>query len=205
MVGILAYGSLIGDPGDEIKRLVVRRIDIMTPFPVEFARYSKNRGGAPTVVPVTKGGDKVKAQILVLEQSVSVNDAKTLLWRRETNQMGSSEQYAKKQSRNALRVCCLTDWEGVDTVLYTDFYADSKIRKPSPRNLAIRAIKSVRQAAGRDGITYLLALKKAGVITPMTEEYERQIIKRTATSSLEQALIKCQQKHLRATSLLQPA
>lgn len=37
-VGILAYGSLIDNPGTEIKQVVVRRIEnVETPFEVEFA------------------------------------------------------------------------------------------------------------------------------------------------------------------------
>ena len=50
-VGILAYGSLIADPGVEIGPLIVRRIDTLTPFPVEYARFSATRGGRPTAVP----------------------------------------------------------------------------------------------------------------------------------------------------------
>src|SRR5262249_52648561 len=50
-IGILAYGSLINDPGVEIEPLIVERISTRTPFPVEYARLSKSRGGGPTVVP----------------------------------------------------------------------------------------------------------------------------------------------------------
>ena len=50
-VGILAYGSLIAEPGVEIGSLIVRRIDILTPFSVEYARFSATRGGRPTAVP----------------------------------------------------------------------------------------------------------------------------------------------------------
>ena len=38
-VGILAYGSLIDNPGDEIAAATVRTIEeVETPFNVEFAR-----------------------------------------------------------------------------------------------------------------------------------------------------------------------
>jgi len=50
-IGILAYGSLIIDPGPEIGPLIVRRITTVTPFVVEYARLSRTRGGAPTLVP----------------------------------------------------------------------------------------------------------------------------------------------------------
>jgi len=31
-------------------------MDVMTPFPIEFVRKSRQRGGAPTVVPYNDGG-----------------------------------------------------------------------------------------------------------------------------------------------------
>ena len=40
-IGILAYGSLIPDPGAEIGPVTVRRINgVPTPFPIEFSRSS---------------------------------------------------------------------------------------------------------------------------------------------------------------------
>ncbi|QEX18085.1 hypothetical protein FRZ44_33890 [Hypericibacter terrae] len=46
-VGILAYGSLIDDPGEEIAGAIIRMTaDILTPFSIEFARRSRSRGGA---------------------------------------------------------------------------------------------------------------------------------------------------------------
>ncbi len=54
-VGILAYGSLIDDPGAEIEPVILRRIDCRTPFKVEFARASESRKGGPTLVPYDIG------------------------------------------------------------------------------------------------------------------------------------------------------
>ena len=69
-VGIIAFGSLIDDPGTELEAAIVgRKPGVMTPFRVEFARSSVKRGGAPTLVPVTKGGSPVPATILVLNVS----------------------------------------------------------------------------------------------------------------------------------------
>jgi hypothetical protein len=46
-LGILAFGSLISNPGAEIEAaLVGRKVDVRTPFGVEFARGSTKRGGA---------------------------------------------------------------------------------------------------------------------------------------------------------------
>ena len=47
MIGIMAYGSLIADPGNEIQNRLDHFIsDVETPFPVEYARRSgKTRNG----------------------------------------------------------------------------------------------------------------------------------------------------------------
>lgn len=80
-IGILAYGSLIDDPGVEIEPYIEARIqDIETPFSIEFARSSATRDGAPTVVPVEDGGAPVKAQILVLNNQIDLKNAEDLLW-----------------------------------------------------------------------------------------------------------------------------
>lgn len=50
-VGILAYGSLISDPGTEICAVIMRRIPTMTPFPVEYGRFSATRGALPPSFP----------------------------------------------------------------------------------------------------------------------------------------------------------
>jgi len=83
---------------------------------------------------------------------------------------------------------------GISTVLYTDFYASTKIRRPNPKNLAKRAIKSAREAeVGRDGISYLMLVLKAGIDTPLSRQYESEILKQTDSKSLEDALKKCKQ------------
>ena len=91
-VGVLAYGSLNNDPGWEIRRSISRRSpDVETPFAVEFARKSRTWGGAPALVPVSEGGARVRATILILEEHVSEAEATNMLWRRETRQVGSGK------------------------------------------------------------------------------------------------------------------
>ena len=47
-IGILAYGSLIDNPGSELGPNTVAKIkDVNTPFRVEFARKSQSRNYAP--------------------------------------------------------------------------------------------------------------------------------------------------------------
>lgn len=65
-VGILAYGSLLNDPGTELLPHVIDRIPVKTPWPVEYARSSESRGGGPTLVIHTSGAP-VNGAVLVLD------------------------------------------------------------------------------------------------------------------------------------------
>ena len=78
-IGILAYGSLIDDPGIEIKPLIIDRIKCITPFKVEYARKCIKRGFGPTLVPYTKAGCKVNASILILNNVKSLEEVTSLL------------------------------------------------------------------------------------------------------------------------------
>ncbi len=46
-LGILAYGSLIDDPGEEIGGATSQRTAMKTPFAIEFGRSSHTRGAPP--------------------------------------------------------------------------------------------------------------------------------------------------------------
>jgi hypothetical protein len=95
--GILAYGSLIDDPGPELGPAIASTLEnVETPFSVEYARSSQSRGGAPTLVPVSIGGAKVAAVIQLLNDNVSVEQASDWLWRREVRRYGSKDHYAPK-------------------------------------------------------------------------------------------------------------
>lgn len=198
VVGILAFGSLMSDPGDVLAPLITKRLNVSTPFRVEFGRYSAmTRGGAPTLVPVTKGGAQINAKVLVLEKGITESEGVNLLWRRETRKEGREETYQAFKTPRAVRVRKLRDFAGLNVVLYTDFFASGKIRNPKAVNLARRAIKSVRSATnGKDGITYLIDAIHEGVETPLTEAYAEEIKKRTATKSLDEALAEVKRKLL---------
>lgn len=188
-IGILAYGSLGSDPGVELGPLVVGKIEgVETPFPVEFARRSRTRGGAPTLVSVSEGGAPVNASVLVLQTSISEIEAKSMLWRRETRREGSGEKYDPASGFGGLRVCRLEDFAGLDVVLYADTGAN--IPNPTPRKLAELAIRSAEDEAGRlgrDGISYLIHAKENGTMTPLTPQYEREILRLTQTETLQRA------------------
>jgi cation transport regulator ChaC len=191
-IGILAYGSLIEDPGIEMKPLISKIInDVRTPFNIELARTSRLRDGAPTVVPVESYGAPVQAVILVLHESVEIENAKDMLWRRETRNEKTNKHYKKptNPSSNQVVVAEISELGGIDLVLYTKIGAN--IDNPTPEKLANLAIKSARGKAGlegKDGISYLIDLKKQNINTPLMSRYEEEVLKLVGASSLSEAL-----------------
>jgi cation transport regulator ChaC len=191
-IGILAYGSLIEDPGVELDLLINGRVNgIETPFNVEFARASSSRDGAPTVVPVINCGAPVKAVILVLGEDIPVERAKDLLWRRETRNEQTEKYYSNpvNPGKNQVSVGELAGLGGIDLVLYT--MVGVKIYSLTPEELARRAIRSAKEKAGetgKDGISYLISKKRQCIITPLMEQYEQEILRFTGAATLEEAL-----------------
>jgi hypothetical protein len=189
-VGILAYGSLIDDPGVEIDVLVVHRIPTQTPFGVEYARLSGFRAGAPTVVPHPKGG-AVKAEILVLQSHIGLTEAMDLLWRRETRNEATGRHYVESPSQNAVVVRDQTKFCGVGHVLYTDFNQAGKLDNPNPKELAHAAINSVALAPpGLDGLSYLINNLNNHINTPLTKHYVRYVLLESGASNLQEAFTK---------------
>jgi hypothetical protein len=195
-IGIFGFGSLIADPGEELANATASRIEAETPFAVEYGRTSKRtRGGAPTLVPVSAGGAHVKATIFVLKDSISEPEAKSILWRRETRQVGSGKVYRRPANpgANSVLVAVSKNFMGLDRVLYTDFADSGKLEHPTARQLGELAVSSAGKRdvpEGMDGISYLMAAKKAGIITPLSGDYEEEILRITGAASLEEALAK---------------
>ena len=192
-IGILAYGSLISDPRIEIETHHTEVIkDVMTPFHVEFARSSSGRGGAPTLVPVSNGGTKVKGQVFVM--NLSEEEATHVLYRREIGRQGQTDRLYKRPkvvTEKNILVERLTDFAGLDFVLYTKIAAT--ITPLTAERLADLAIASVAKAiSGLDGITYLKAAKESGIVTALSPSYETEILRKTDCETLEQALAKLQ-------------
>ena len=187
-IGILAYGSLLSDPGEEITACQIGIIeDVETPFPIEFARSSDSRGGAPTLIPVQNGGAKVRGRIILV--NASAKDAEDMLYRREIHQVGSGRNYKepKPEQTNSVRVRTLPHFCGVETVLYTDL--GSNIATITADVLARLAVESVARAeTGKDGLTYLSAAKENGIRTALSDAYEAEILRMTGTTSLDDAV-----------------
>ena len=185
-VGILAFGSLIGDPGDEIAPHITTTIACKTPFKVEFARTSKSRAGAPTLVPY-EDGDYVDAVILVVD--LGLEDAADRLYRREIHEVGSSKKYKASAAgkANSVRIQSLSDFKAMAAVLYTEIGAN--ISQPSAIELARLAIKSARaRDDGRDGISYLRDALANGIHTPLSDGYQRKILELVGGNDLDEAL-----------------
>ena len=195
-IGIFGFGSLIADPGEELANATVSRLEAKTPFAIEYAHSSTHtRSGAPTLVPVKSGGAKVKAIIFVLKDSISDQEAADILYRRETRQIGSGKAYKppSKPGPNTVLVATAPNVKGVAKVLYTDFPDSGKLVNPTAKQLAELAVGSARSKdvpEGMDGISYLMNAKNAGIITPLTADYEKEILKLTDTASLDDALKK---------------
>ena len=190
-IGILAYGSLIGDPGEELKPFIEDTVeDVSTPFRVEFARSSDTRDGGPTLIPVANGGAQVQASVLALNSSIDLDRAKTLLWRRETRKEGSGERYSRPENPgvNHVLVECESDIVGFDVALYTRI--GSNIERPTAEGLAKLAIRSALGEAGakrKDGISYLSSVIAHGISTPLLPGYREAILRRTGGRDLEEA------------------
>jgi len=190
MIGVLAYGSLIDDPGDEIDQVIQKVIDgVETPFAVEFARSSNGRSGAPTLIPVESDGAHVRADILVLKEEVTERQAKDLVYRREIDQVGSGKCYdpPSHPRENTVIVESINGFAGLSSVVYANIA--SNLDDTSPGHLAKLAIESAKKegGTGRDGISYLIGAKRNGIKTPLMGEYEREILQRTEAASLEEA------------------
>jgi hypothetical protein len=131
----------------------------------------------------------VAAEILVLDDDVTVDEATNMLWRRETGRIGTGETYTRGTSATSVLVERFADDGRVETVLYTDFNADGKIDNPTAAALAEGAVQSVTAAQeGKDGITYLSDAISCGIETPLTSSYRAEILQQTKAASLEEAL-----------------
>jgi hypothetical protein len=188
MIGVLAYGSLITDPGPELAAITVAVTKgVLTPFAVEFARRSRKRGGAPTLMPVDVGGCPVRAVIFQVEGNAS--EVADIVYRREIHAIGSGKTYSEPAAgrTDAVRIAQLEGLAGFDLVLST--WLAINIDPLSAEVLANLAIASAQALDdGRDGISYLIAARKSGIETPLTPHYATCILAKTGTADLADAL-----------------
>src|SRR5260370_5517451 len=157
-IAILAYGSLLTEPAKVMKPHLLGAIEQITPFGVEYARSSRSRGGAPTLVKY-ENAEPVSGRLLVLDQAESaVEEVKRWLWERE----GRPQWSAIKVIRIGGRL-----------VVYADLEPNIPERYLSAPILAELAIGSVPLAEDRNGIRYLADNLSSGIRTRLTPEYEQ--------------------------------
>lgn len=200
-IGILAFGSLIDNPGQEIKDLEITRINCETPFNIEFARISASRSDAPTLIPIQDNskGKKTKATVIVLDEKISLDEAKSILWRRECHKTDKPQKFKEPKNPTSKNVLIgeLRNFCEVDKVIYTYFLLQDEYKDLTSEKLAEHAIKSILSTAGqeeKDGIRYLLSAVEHGIETEYSKEYEEHILRRTETNSLREAIEKLDRK-----------
>lgn len=174
-VGIFGYGSLLTEPGPDIGPHIVERVAQLSPWPIEYARSSRGRGGAPTLVLHPSGGF-VTGEILVLDVKIDQLDAvRAWLQVRERTPAPSS-----------IKVTALG---GFRTVLYADLAANIPDAKRTADYLADLAICSVAHVdeVSRNGIRYLADNVKRQIVTPLTDPYIDAVLRKTGARDLRQA------------------
>jgi cation transport regulator ChaC len=192
-VAILGYGSLMIDAGDEISRARTHIDEVKTPFLVEYAHSStETRGGAPTLTVHTRGGS-VNGKLLVLQPEITRVQAEDMLYRRERNRVGSSERYRANiaSGENPVMIEAIYNAFDVAVVLYARLNVNiDPLSAEHLAELALRSARSSRGGTGRDGISYLMDMKTLGIETPLSVNYEKEILRQAAATSLSDALRK---------------
>jgi hypothetical protein len=195
-IGILAFGSIVESPGAELAAATIRRTEVETPVAIEFARSSRTRDGAPTLVPVSEGGARILATVLILDDSVTADDARTMLYRRETGRPADISSVSR-----AYWIAELADFAGTSTCLYAAFAPN--IEPLTAEVLADLAIRSAAASAGaqhRDGISYLLQQKRREVMTPLLTPYEEAVLAHVGAKDLPAAWERVRSEALRPLS-----
>ena len=142
------------------------------------------------MVPVETGGAPVLGAIFPFRESLPVDDAQTLVWRRETGR--SNGRYDPLRNAEHPDKVFVDAHEG----LYDQFDVVLAVRiQPNiePLNgdeLARRAIQSARTEIGaerNDGISYLIGAKAFGIETPLRSDYEAGILRSLDVRTLDEA------------------
>src|SRR5688572_6882429 len=172
-VGIFGYGSLLSEPGDDIRPHIVERIPHLSPWKIEYARRSEGRGGGPTLI-FHQAGGAVDGQVLVLDVGANrLAEVRVWLWERENK----PKQRCIKEMRLA----------GLDHVLYCDIESNIRDVDLNADSLARFAIESVSSKPERNGIAYLARNIEMGLTTPLTYAYQDAILRLTGCSDLGEA------------------
>lgn len=183
-ITILAYGSLIWDPGNEIKQHTIAVIDCFTPFNIEYAQISGTRGSAPTLTKVEGFGGKTRAKLFVLDYHNNPKEKKrvySLVCKRE----GIENEKPWDGYGDPPAPIFREDILEYSTVFYCAFKIKKDIESIVKKGLLVKKLvewakKSVKECAKsgkieKNGVRYLINCYKAGIITPLTEAYIQEL------------------------------
>ncbi len=171
-IAVLAYGSLLHTPGDELAERIVSRRRCRTPFPVEYGRRSRRWNGGPVLVPHPDGG-AVEGALLVLADGVALGEAVDVLARREGCRPAGIRQVRVPGDGDLIALCA-----SLPRNLTPD--------RMTPEALAGAARDSVG-AGERNGVAYLRGALRAGIATPRTPAYARALLALAGARTLEEA------------------
>ncbi len=170
-IAVLAYGSLIHQPGAGLALLIASVEPCRTPFPVEYGRASRRWHGGPVLVPHERGAP-VDGALLMLADDVDLGTAVDLLAAREGLESG----------RGVVEV----DMPGDRLVIAASLPRNLPAPDMEPDALARRAVESARHDA-RNGVAYLNGAMRSGIVTPASEAYAERILERVGATSLDEA------------------
>jgi hypothetical protein len=171
-LAVLAYGSLLWEPGEVLGALVARREPCRTPFGVEYGRVSRRWGDGPVLVP-HPAGDPVDGALLHLREGVALGEAVEALRIREGLPDARGVIEVQIPDRDDLLVLCAALPHNLTPAEMT------------PAGLAGRAIASVRAGGTRNGVAYLRGATACGVLTRLTAGYAVEVVARGGGGDLE--------------------
>lgn len=171
-VAVMAYGSLLYDPGPELGPLIQERLPRRTPFPVEYGRVSAKWGGGPVLVPHGDGG-RVEGALLVLTPACDLGKAVEALRVREG--LPSPQGVVEVEAGDPELM-----------VIAASLPRNLPLPDMTPAELGRRAAKSVAHGE-LNGVAYLRGALEAGVETPRSRAYAREVLELAGADDLEEA------------------
>ena len=196
-VGILAYGSLRADPGPGLTPYVERRIQLTTPFPVEYVRSSPTRAGAPVLVPVPAGYGAPRRPRCWCWPPRPIGRWPVCCSSGASSIGPAMMPCGSRADAEEMAVRELPGFAGLPVVLYAagapnlpEVIPDDIPVAEKAETLARLAIASLTPdtaAAGHGGIRYLADAIAQGIVTPLTEPYRQAVLRLTGAPDLTAA------------------
>jgi hypothetical protein len=170
-IAIVAYGSLIYEPGEALAELVQETEPCRTPFPVEYGRHSRKWGGGP-VLTVDPRGEPVDGLRMVLKPGLPLGRVIDVLALREGISSAEGIIQIDQPGPLAHLTCALP--------------RNLATADMDPAALARRAASSVRNG-DLNGVAYLREAVQAGVRTARTDAYVAALLAISAAADLLEA------------------